>query len=108
MTGPPRRQWEKLLERAGLSELHIHDLRRTLGSWISNTGASTVMTMRALGHRSIDAALIYQQSEIDPVRNAMQRGVAGFLQAAKTGKAEVIELRPRKTRKKSAGRAGGR
>jgi hypothetical protein len=71
---------------------------------MTNTGANLQITMRALGHRSVDAAMIYQRLEIDPVRDAMQRGFTGFFQAAKAGtKAKVVEMRPRKTQKTKAG-----
>jgi integrase len=103
--GPPRKEWAALLKRAGLADLRLHDLRRSLGSWMSNTGAATVMTMKALGHKSIKAALIYQQLESAPVRDAMQRAVSAISQAAKGEKATVIEM-PSKTasRKAKAGR----
>ena len=90
--GPPRKQWAKFLKRAKLTDLHLHDLRRTLGSWMTNTGANTVTTMRALGHRSIDAALIYQRLEISPVRDAMDRGLDAFLQVAKASKSNVVHV----------------
>ena len=54
--GPKRGKWLRLLERAGLSDLHPHDLRRSLGSWMASSGASTTVTMRALGHKSVSAA----------------------------------------------------
>jgi integrase len=100
--GPPRKKWAKFLKRAKLTDLHLHDLRRTLGSWMTNKGASLQLTMRALGHRSVDAAMIYQRLEIDPVRDAMQCGITGFFDAAKAGaKAKVVEMPPRRIRKKA-------
>ncbi len=91
--GPPRKQWLQLLKAASLRDLRLHDLRRSLGSWMSNTGANTVMTMRALGHKSIDAALIYQRLEISPVRDAMQRAVTAMSHAAKgKGPKAVVEI----------------
>jgi integrase len=35
-----RKPWDRLLERAGLVDLRPHDLRRSLGSWLSKAGAS--------------------------------------------------------------------
>jgi integrase len=99
--GPQRKQWLQLMKAAGLSDLRIHDLRRSLGSWMSSSGAATVMTMRALGHKTIDAALIYQQLEIAPVRKAMQQAVTAMSEA-NGPKAEVVEM-PRR-RKAARGR----
>ncbi|MGZ8913839.1 MAG: tyrosine-type recombinase/integrase [Methylobacter sp.] len=39
----PKKAWKRLLARAGLSDLRIHDLRRTLGSWQAKTGASLLV-----------------------------------------------------------------
>jgi integrase len=105
--GPPRRQWKRLIKAAGLPDLRLHDLRRSLGSWMSRTGANTVMTMLALGHKTIDAALVYQRLDISPVRDAMQRAVSAISQARKGPKAAVIEM-PRRKVSKKAGQAGQR
>lgn len=101
--GPFRAHWARFVKDADLPDLRIHDLRRSLGSWMASNGASTVLTMRALGHKSINAALIYQRLAADPVREAMQRAVSALVQAAKDKKAQVIEL-PRNARKAKAGR----
>jgi len=93
--GPQRKKWDRLLTRAGLTDLHVHDLRRSLGSWMAASGASTVVTMRALGHRSINAALIYQRLAADPVREAMQRAVTAMEKSGRGEKGRVAEM-PRK------------
>lgn len=38
---------------AGIQDCHLHDLRRTLGSWMLMSGASIVEVSRTLGHSSI-------------------------------------------------------
>lgn len=30
----PKSGWKRILDRAGIKDLRIHDLRRTLGSWL--------------------------------------------------------------------------
>ena len=47
----PKRAWATLQKRAGLEDLHIHDLRRTMGSWLVRTGANTAINAKALGHK---------------------------------------------------------
>lgn len=94
--GAPRKKWAKFLDRARLADLHLHDLRRTLGSWMTTMGANTVTIMEALGHRDYEAALRYQKEEAAPVLAAMQRGVSGLFKASKTRKGQLIEL-PRRT-----------
>lgn len=51
--------WRPALKAAGLSELHIHDLRHTGNTWASEMGASLRELMSRMGHSSTRAALIY-------------------------------------------------
>ena len=90
--GPQRKQWENLLKRAGLTDLRVHDMRRSLGSWMASNGASTTITMRALGHRSFSAALVYQRLAADPVRAEMQRAVTALVSATTPKAGELIKL----------------
>ncbi len=88
-----KRAWARILKKAGVKNLRIHDLRRSLGSWMAATGANMVATQRALGHKTIAASLIYQRLAQDPVRAAMQRATSELTRAAKTtANAEVIEI----------------
>lgn len=78
---PPKKRWATLMERAGLSDLHIHDLRRTMGSWMAIGGASLLVIGKLLGHKSVDATMIYSRLHIDPVRDSMERATAAMLNA---------------------------
>ena len=63
-----------------MPDLNIHDLRRTLGSWLVRTGASTAINMKALGHKSMQAAAVYQRiADTDPVREAVGRATSALL-----------------------------
>ncbi|MBK7745248.1 MAG: site-specific integrase [Betaproteobacteria bacterium] len=53
----PRKAWARILKAAELDDVHIHDLRRTLGTALASTGANMAQSMRVLGHsdqRSLD------------------------------------------------------
>jgi len=39
----PKKGWIRIKERAGITDLRLHDLRRSLGSWQAITGASLPM-----------------------------------------------------------------
>lgn len=81
----PKRAWATLLRRAKLVDLRIHDLRRTMGSWLVRTGANTAINAKALGHKSMQAAAIYQRiADTDPVRHAMQLAAGAMLAGRKT------------------------
>ena len=49
----PKKGWKRILERAGISDLRIHDLRRTLGSWQLKQGASLPIIGKSLNHKSL-------------------------------------------------------
>jgi integrase len=79
---PPKKQWRALLTAAKLDDLRLHDLRRSLGSWAINTGASLAIVGKALGHRSPEATKVYARLQVDPVRDAMQRAQDAMMAAA--------------------------
>ena len=58
--------WSSVTEAAGLPELHMHDLRRTLGSWQALGGASLQVIGRSLGHRNTATTEIYARLMDDP------------------------------------------
>jgi integrase len=78
----PKKGVQSLLAKAGISGLRIHDLRRTLGSWQAITGASLAIIGKSLGHKSVDATLIYARLSADPVRDSVERATSAILAAA--------------------------
>ena len=78
--------WAKLLKAAGISDFHMHDLRRTFGSYQAKTGASLPIIGKSLGHRGTDATAIYARLDIEPVRESVDKATAAMLKAANRGK----------------------
>lgn len=64
----PKSAWDRIRERAKVPNVRIHDLRRTLGSWLAGAGFSLPMIGRALGHQSPSSTAIYARLSLDPVR----------------------------------------
>ncbi|MBF0137422.1 MAG: tyrosine-type recombinase/integrase [Magnetococcales bacterium] len=92
----PKTAWARILERAGIEDLRIHDLRRSLGSWQAMTGASLAIIGKSLGHKNVTTTMIYSRLNIDPVRASVGTAVDAMLKAGGIGggKAEnVIPLR---------------
>ncbi|MEO5930247.1 MAG: site-specific integrase, partial [Candidatus Kapaibacterium sp.] len=77
-----RRGWKRILQRADIQDLRIHDLRRTLGSWQAKTGASLVIIGKSLNHKSLTATQIYSRLDLDPVRQSVERATSAMLEAA--------------------------
>ncbi|MDR2629153.1 MAG: site-specific integrase [Puniceicoccales bacterium] len=67
----PQKAWKRILDRAGLKNLRIHDLRRTLGSYQAIAGASLTIIGKSLGHKSPQSTAIYARLSNDPVRASM-------------------------------------
>ena len=90
----PKKAWKRVLHRAGIENLRIHDLRRTLGSNMAAAGVNTITTARTLGHKTLTMALRYQHLSTDPRRAAIEAGAGAILANARVREtAEVIELK---------------
>jgi integrase len=68
----PKKAWNRVKARAGLSDLRIHDLRRTLGSWLAGAGYSLPLIGRVLNHTSPTATQVYARLDLDPIRRALE------------------------------------
>ena len=75
----PKKPWARILERARITDLRIHDIRRTLGSWQALTGASLPIIGKSLGHKSTEVTQIYARLSNDPVRDSMTKAVTELM-----------------------------
>src|SRR5690606_24186115 len=66
-----------------MTDLRIHDLRRTLGSWQAKTGASMAIIGKSLNHKSQQATAIYARLDLDPIRNSVETATQAMLEAAR-------------------------
>ena len=90
----PKNAWAKLLKQAGIEDLRIHDLRRTLGSWQARTGASLPIIGKSLNHKTHQATAIYARLDLDPVRQSVNTATAAMMEAAGvTQKADEAQRR---------------
>lgn len=76
-----------------MTDLRIHDLRRTLGSWQAKTGASLAIIGKSLNHKTHQATAIYARLDLDPVRQSVETATQAMLEAAGVkAPASVVEL----------------
>ncbi len=68
----PKSAWRRVLQRAQIADLRIHDIRRTMGSYMAMSGAGQYLIGKALGHKSSSATEIYARVAVDPVREAQE------------------------------------
>jgi integrase len=65
--------------QVSLLDLHVHDLRRTLGSWLASGGTSLVVIGRALNHKTAAATQVYARIWDEAVRDAVEVTGSAFL-----------------------------
>ena len=95
----PKKQWAAFRVRAGIADVRLHDVRRTLGSFMINAGASLSIVGKQLGHRDAKSTARYAHLELAPVRAALDRAEAALRQAARPP-AEIVPMPAPKRRRK--------
>lgn len=89
----PKKGWKRILERANIEDLRVHDLRRSLGSWQASTGANLSVIGKTLNHKNVSTTAIYARLNLDPVRKAMDKAVnAMFVAGGVKDQAEVVGI----------------
>jgi integrase len=68
--------WARILKRAEITGLRIHDVRRSVGTALARTGASPHIIATGLGHRSIASAKAYVRLAGEDARRALGDAVA--------------------------------
>lgn len=71
--------WRAARERAGLTDVHFHDLRHTLASWMAMSGASLLVIGKQLGHASKQSTARYAHLEVSAVRTATAAALASMM-----------------------------
>ena len=93
----PYKPWTRILERANLKGLRPHDLRRSLGSWQAEAGASLTIIGKTLGHLDQKSTQPYARLQLDPVRASVEavtremRKAAGLLESDDDKTIDVVE-----------------
>ena len=80
----PKTAWKRICRRAGLTNLRMHDLRRTLGSWQVALGSSLAVIGKSLGHRDgSPATAVYARLTLGPIRESVERAGTAMLKAGR-------------------------
>jgi integrase len=61
--------WQRIRWRAGLEDVHLHDLRHTVGTYGAQAGVSMFMVRDLLRHNNISTTSQYANFDANPVRN---------------------------------------
>jgi integrase len=78
-----------------IDDVRLHDLRRTVGSWLAQSGNSLHLIGRVLNHSNASTTQVYARFGEDNVRTALEQHGANIMGAAGlTPTAEVAPLAP--------------
>ena len=83
--------WEEIRKAAGLPHLHLHDVRRSVGSWLGAAGHTAPMIGELLGHKSAITSKVYIKLGSLDVKKAMVGAHAALVKGA---------LKPKKQRRR--------
>ena len=68
-----RKAWARVVKRADLADLRIHDLRRSLASVMVAEGVPLVTIAKTLGHRDLKATAVYARLDFEPQLEAVEQ-----------------------------------
>ena len=69
----PFAPWDRIRRRAGVPDVTIHDLRRTLGSWLKAGGQDLATIGRVLNHTNMASTAIYARIDAESLRPVLER-----------------------------------
>jgi integrase len=78
----PFRQWESVLESAGLDDFRFHDLRRTAATIASGKGTPITAVSRLLHHSQLATTSVYAKGADESTRQAVE-AIAAYVAASK-------------------------
>lgn len=65
--------WRRVRKAAGVEDVRLHDLRRTVGSWLAQQGNTLHLIGRVLNHKNQATTAIYARFGQDYVAQAMEQ-----------------------------------
>jgi integrase len=90
--------WNRVRQAAGVADVRLHDLRRTVGSWLAQAGNSLHLIGRILNHSNPATTAVYARFGQDSVRAAMeQHGIRLMGAAGLAPEADVIDIKDKRT-----------
>jgi integrase len=93
----PKKGWKRILDRAGIDDLRIHDLRRTLGSWQAKTGASLAIIGKSQNHKNQNTTAIYARLDNDPVRESVNTATRAMMaEAGLKNSTKIVKINSKK------------
>ncbi len=64
--------WQRIRKRAGVEDIRLHDLKRTVGSWLSQNGVNIQIVKEVMNHKDIKTTMIYARVGSKQKREALE------------------------------------
>jgi integrase len=77
--------WRRIRKRTGFHDLRIHDLRRTVGSWLVRDGASLHLVGAVLNHKDQKTTAGYAYFQTEDRQRALDRHGQALVQVTQDG-----------------------
>jgi hypothetical protein len=90
----PIQTWRRVRKRTGFHDLRIHDLRRTVGSWLVRDGASLHLVGAVLNHKDQKTTAGYAYFQTEDRQRALDRHGQAVIQVAQDGTRRLINGTP--------------
>ena len=75
-----KNSWNRIKKEANLEDIRLHDLRRTVGSWLATSGHSLPLIGKTLNQSSQQVTEVYSRLSTDPVRAALNEHEQNIIQ----------------------------
>ena len=75
------KSWRRVRRAAGMQDVTLHDLRRTVASWIASAGTSLAIVGQVLGHApgDVKATAIYARLQRSAAREALESHASALM-----------------------------
>ncbi len=90
-----RKHFAEIASQAGLKDIRLHDLRRTVLTRAAASGAGAFLLRDMMGHRTMNAAIRYVRNVGDPVRELRERMGSEIAAIMEGQEGEVVPLQNR-------------
>lgn len=88
-----QKAWERIRKLAKIEDVRLHDLRRTVGSWLAMHGVSLLVIGKTLNQTTPATTQIYARLNEDPTRKALEDHSNRIMATVEQEKGSVLELR---------------
>jgi integrase len=88
----PKKAWQRIRGQADVKDVRVHDLPRTLGSWLAANHYGLPLIGRVLNHSQPSATAVYARLDLEPVRAALEANAQAMLGVVTASKDEERRL----------------